>query len=403
MKLKEKMKRFWTMDVHNHEGFTLVELIIVIAILAILSSVAVVGYSSYVTKANKAADETMIAEIQNALMLAYYSGEITESGYVVLSMGDAKVSSDEVSAALTAAFGSPSGLKLKHNGWKNGGAMGAYADSVGGFINNIGADTLMEDVQNCSGKLAEFLIKGMGQEFMGNNGASTLDHYLGLEGDNSIASMLQSGNYGSSDINANVLANATVFGVAATLQDEASAIRVIEAFKNAEFIGILETIPENIGNLAHQYAALEAFVGYMDCQAATAALNDFNTNGMNAGDAGTIITNLGNAWLAAYAAAEAECPNKIFAYYGLDEEGNQIEGVKSQAEMDGEAYVSIMRTVHNQQDSYVSSLNNETLFTDDQIKNTVNYYVDIANLVSGLDCYYVIAFTCGANGVTFEN
>lgn len=86
MKLKEKIKRFWTLDVHNHEGFTLVELIIVIAILSILSSVGVVGYSSYVTKANKQADITPAAEIENALMLAFYSeGFSVGSATVVLT------------------------------------------------------------------------------------------------------------------------------------------------------------------------------------------------------------------------------------------------------------------------------------------------------------------------------
>ena len=70
MKLREKIKRFWTLDVHNHQGFTLVELIIVIAILAILSSVAVVGYSSYIKKANKAADEALLYEINQAFRAA---------------------------------------------------------------------------------------------------------------------------------------------------------------------------------------------------------------------------------------------------------------------------------------------------------------------------------------------
>ena len=70
MKLREKIKRFWTLDVHNHQGFTLVELIIVIAILAILSSVAVAGYSSYIKKANKAADEALLYEINQAFRSA---------------------------------------------------------------------------------------------------------------------------------------------------------------------------------------------------------------------------------------------------------------------------------------------------------------------------------------------
>ena len=70
MKLKEMWKRFWTLDVHNHEGFTLVELIIVIAILAILSTGAIAGYSAYVQKAKKAVDQQLLAEINQAFRFA---------------------------------------------------------------------------------------------------------------------------------------------------------------------------------------------------------------------------------------------------------------------------------------------------------------------------------------------
>lgn len=52
------------------EGFTLVELIIVIAILAILSSAAVAGYSSYITKANTSAVNTELSNISTAAVLA---------------------------------------------------------------------------------------------------------------------------------------------------------------------------------------------------------------------------------------------------------------------------------------------------------------------------------------------
>ena len=63
MKLKNMWKRFWTLDVHNHEGFTLVELIIVIAILAILSTGAIAGYSAYVESANKTADKALMDKL----------------------------------------------------------------------------------------------------------------------------------------------------------------------------------------------------------------------------------------------------------------------------------------------------------------------------------------------------
>ena len=167
MKLREKFKRFWTMDVHNHEGFTLVELIIVIAILAILSGVAVAGYSSYIKKANMQADKTMIAEIKNALTLAMYSDPFTNPavGVLVLSgdgvkmiVGEDKVdipAGSELDKVLSAAFGSnyKTTLKLKYTEWEmasylngmNTIAADMFANSS--FLSGNRADQLLSDVE----------------------------------------------------------------------------------------------------------------------------------------------------------------------------------------------------------------------------------------------------------------
>ena len=124
MKLKNMWKRFWTLDVHNHEGFTLVELIIVIAILAILSTGAIAGYSAYVESANKTTDKALIAEIENVLLMAYYSGTIsqTDVGTIVLT-ADGIQNVDEIEGtpigtALADAYGEGwKSLKLNYDSW----------------------------------------------------------------------------------------------------------------------------------------------------------------------------------------------------------------------------------------------------------------------------------------------
>ena len=70
MKFMEKAKRFFTLNAANHEGFTLVELIVVIAILAILAGVAVPVYSGYIKKAEKAADLQLLAAVNDAFAAA---------------------------------------------------------------------------------------------------------------------------------------------------------------------------------------------------------------------------------------------------------------------------------------------------------------------------------------------
>jgi len=60
------MRKFWK----KTEGFTLVELIVVIAILGILAGVGTVGYSGYVKKANMAADQQLLASLNSAFAAA---------------------------------------------------------------------------------------------------------------------------------------------------------------------------------------------------------------------------------------------------------------------------------------------------------------------------------------------
>ena len=171
MKLKNMWKRFWTLDVHNHEGFTLVELIIVIAILAILSTGAIAGYSAYVESANKTADKAMIAEIENVLLMAYYNGDITKSAEIALTadgVANADELNSEIQNALSNAYGSnwSNALKLKYE-WNNSNTNYAGTSFAGKET------ALLNKVDSLTSALNDAITEGAGanfEKFMGDNG-----------------------------------------------------------------------------------------------------------------------------------------------------------------------------------------------------------------------------------------
>ena len=81
------MKKFMKKLAKKTEGFTLVELIVVIAILGILAGVAVPAYSGYLSKAKDAAVITELDAIQTAATAA----NATSGAISMIEVEDAKI------------------------------------------------------------------------------------------------------------------------------------------------------------------------------------------------------------------------------------------------------------------------------------------------------------------------
>ncbi len=132
MKLFEKMKRFY-LKKQSNGGFTLVELIVVIAILAILAGIAVPAYSGYVEKAERAADEQLLANVNQAFAAACAING--ENNYFRTDI-DGTLTDGEFDLV------APSTIDISFNGFYEGGKFKvftslAYDNSQGIFINGV--------------------------------------------------------------------------------------------------------------------------------------------------------------------------------------------------------------------------------------------------------------------------
>lgn len=74
--MKQKFKKFFTLDHRKSDGFTLTELIVVIAILAVLGGAAVPSYGLYVKKARESADNQLLAAVNTAFASACVENKV---------------------------------------------------------------------------------------------------------------------------------------------------------------------------------------------------------------------------------------------------------------------------------------------------------------------------------------
>ena len=409
------MKKQVRNKLRGSAGFTLVELIVVIAILGILAGIGTVGYSGYIKKANQAADIQLIGDVQYAIELAYAADPGSFAGKqdaVVLTSESAPqylVADGPVKKALEMSFGDPSTLRLKYSGWTDAmtmlnNATNPYAASVGesSYINGVGTAQLLTDVQDCATSLSGFL-SGITGGNMGTTGAA-LESFLSTKlGDKLAASgMAQSngnGTYDYSNATSEALANATVFCLADKMQNDDYASKVSRGFTSGELIFTPASSIFNAGrdnalyDIACWYAAMEGFVSYLDDPECTQAFKDIDMSSLDYTtilgkmDAArtTIINkvtgNDTNGFLKSVASqtqrpGESDLGKKAYSYIVPS------EGMTSQAQLDGEAFLAIMSTVDNLSDDYSdkASLNNGSLFAGSAMNDRINTYVAAASL-----------------------
>lgn len=359
MKLKNMWKRFWTLDVHNHEGFTLVELIIVIAILAILSTGAIAGYSAYVEKANITADKALIAEIKNVLTMAYYSGNIPSDyeGCIVLSSGGAEIKGDaeKIEEVMKDAYGEnwKQALSLKYSGWK-GASPSAYNGS--GYYGK--EDVVMAQIGNMTGALSDVLKKGT--NLIGTGFEGFLEDY-----------------HMTKDSDPTAVSNAAVLYVAQeTAKNKELISQVVTANKTNPNAIFTELTAKGVSSAAALSVIMAGIQGF-----ALATDQTFDVNfSESMSDPQQALASIGQA-------LDVMDKSEMTVYFD------------GQSAKDLEGYISVMETVNNNKGIVDGNLGSANCFTDGTVEGLLRGYSALGKMnVTTQDGQIAIGFvTAGGN------
>lgn len=369
------MKKFWK----KSEGFTLVELIVVIAILGILAGVGTVGYSGYIKKANMAADEQLASGIANALQLHAYGNVLPNGTHCVVMTDQGITAEGEADAAMKAVYGAAySQMSLQYNNWYPGMGAGSASISVlnSTYVTQTGTTNLLSKVQKCTTGLSEFAGS------MGSGAYTSLRDLLDTEqNDDFFTNYLKDAGYDTTGtIETEALANATVFSVAdyvtankATVLDNFVLDESGNNYLDASALDYSGT-GGMIYDIACWYASLEALSSYMGDD----FKKEFGEIEMSDNDATATLQSMTNAYNKILEmSGDAAYADKFEAYYA------PAEGqTKSQAEIDAEAFVAMMSTVKDMKGDYASkdALGDGGLMTGGSISTALESYVKNAQM-----------------------
>lgn len=388
----------------NNAGFSLVELIVVIAIMAILAAVAVIGVSVYIPKAQKAADEQLVADIEQALNLSMQSQPITDHpiGKLVLSTEGIKyyagasetpLAGTDVEEILINAFGSDyqNKLKLKFDEWTSNplitGIQMGEADAVKGssYLSGERSDMLLQDVEK---------FTGMANNLAGGGAAGNLGVTLGsLYGDALLDKTAEKYGIKKDD-------SMTWDQWGEAYPDEFSNLLVLATAMNSE---------DAVNGDAEMSEATSLIMGFSTYYAFAATCPDFSevlTQFMDAMNSDSPTTNItskdgsvvtvnkvntpadGAAWkrLLEAEAAKPCYVNKDGKTYNqyLDKQDDGSLGEAALA--DQMAFIKIMASLNNVAPEDVSGqLGNNNLFTDGAVKDKYDEYMNALDIMAGYE------------------
>lgn len=361
----------------NNAGFSLVELIVVIAIMAILAAVAVIGLSAYIPKAQKAADEQMIADVKKAIEL--YAGAETltpgQSGYVVIhkNKGTGEVGNVTVGGAmdqlitdsLAAMYGETkygTELKVAYQKW-----TGTLDLTAGTAIKDSSyskdPEELLGDVQNLAAALSGYYGGGTDAEKKANQ------------------TVLDIANASTSYIDSAALVawwTNPVFAVSFPLTAPNGAPVVQKDKIPADVLAADNEYVTKI-ELAAVVARVNAFVTYTGCAGCKAAYETSDSEFNKVTDPNGAFTALGavsDEMTKHIKTTDGGC-TRCQACLSADTKESYW---KISAQNDAKAYLSLMGQVDNMSETVQGreEFNSNGLFTSDYVVNTVSGYVSIA-------------------------
>ena len=323
-------------------GFTLVELIVVIAILAILAAIAVPAYSGYISKANEAADQQLLAAVNTAFAAACLENNVDmlEVDYARIKLDDAghvagvtyvEINGKSVTDAVSGSFpvyfagNEQSAFKVYTGSLYYTAGMGGFVESSAaldtayenviknyttqiGAVNGsafatIGANALLSQVDSVAGLAGDLIAAGsdLTTVVLSDDYVATLAGTLNMSTDD-LKAQLEDMQTNDPEGMVTLLANSTVLNVANTMNDptKMDETETLNMLQNANFGGLgttLNTDPEKglaqaallygmytayNPNAAKELDSVDDLTGLMSDDAFKAYLAEVNTEGSQA-------------------------------------------------------------------------------------------------------------------------